>query len=274
LPASTAEADSMGCDLDNDGVPDNRLGRALALGTPKLDLQFLLDEAFAQGELIHLLDFEYDVLPTSSKALLTSFLGTHDASDGLSAPSFYDGMGHFTIGDGRIPNFASVTNDALVAGPGLFVIKATLDPGPIPLQLDVVDARISAAVTPSTITNAKSCGAIPIGELVHQLALVATLDIEKGSPNAAAIEQILDTDHSCAVCGPDRDPSCLCISDAEIMWSPLRPLLVPDLNLVPNEGNPFVNASDPAAENDALSFGFVFEVKPAQFEAPEWQETF
>src|SRR5262245_12555895 len=103
IPGTTAQVTALGCDQNGDGTPDNKLGSGwvtLKQLQQNLDVQVAVDDSFRMGSVIILFDiiFKPSITDTSVAGVKT-YIGTHDSSDGQTAPGFYNsGTGKFTVG--------------------------------------------------------------------------------------------------------------------------------------------------------------------------------
>jgi hypothetical protein len=268
LPAQS-QATRVGCDLNGDGQIDNALGHVMG-EMPTIDASFdfqrAADDAFANGRLIVLLDVGTDA---AGSADLVMYQGRHDPSDGLRAPDFYAGGGHF-----------------FKAGPG-FDFGGRVSAGwadldgarydaelPMPMAqsaaFELVRGRVSGVISEAAIDRGLVCGAIPAAELQNRVipAVADMLSAAVKSGNTT-LKALFDADHSCdhdAACTFADAGVCHCISSQEFASTQWVRLLNPDLDLDPNVDNPFATGpNDPTLHNDALSFGFAFEARTARF---------
>jgi hypothetical protein len=279
-PTSNAEATALGCDVDGNGTVDNQLGKVLVAFrnvSSSIDPQMAIDRGFMQGKIILLSDVEYR--PSLSDPTVTgmrTFVGTHDPSDGLSAPEFYQGNGRFFPMPPGGAFGGQIMGGNGLYGPGTLPVTLPFFVGN-PTAINLVDARVLGQFAPQTIMGGKICGAIPATTLVNMvfpaLADGISAAVKLGGATAATLRGLFDTDGSCGTdpdCTPDSPSVCHCISASEVGGNSIvRSLLSPDLDLDPNATNPFVtDPSDPAYPNDALSFGFGFVAHHAQFTLP------
>jgi hypothetical protein len=283
VPQTNAQAMQLGCDINGDGEVDNQLGKivgALHAATMDVDPQAATNAAFQSGSLIMLYDIEYEPSPTMTQvAGLRAFLGAHDASDGLGAPAFYMGQGHFNVGreygsgmGGSIPNGSGSfgPNDAVVQL-SLFADEPVIV---VPAQL----SSLSGAFSATTIQNGKLCGAIDARMLRSmidpQLADMFSASIKKGGLWAEPdFEPLVDSDHSCGTdpaCVPSSPAPCHCVSASDMENSVfINSLFNPDLDLDPTQTNPSVtDRCDPTYFNDAFSFGVGITANAATFSLP------
>jgi hypothetical protein len=272
IPAQ-GQAMRMGCDLDGDGQVDNALGRVLA-GLPSVDPQFnfqqAANDAFANGTLVLLLDLGYTPdFQRSTAAELTIYQGRHDPSDGLRAPDFYAGGGHFFIA-GPGAKLGGAVSAGWADFDGARYSADLPMPMAQPAALDLVRGRAQGVVTASTIEDGVLCGAIPVSELRDRVipAVADMLSAAVKSGNTT-LKGLFDADHSCdheAACVVTDPGLCHCISAQEFESTQFVHLLDPDLDLDPAVDNPFATGpDDPARHNDALSFGFGFTARSAHF---------
>jgi len=272
IPAQS-QAMRMGCDLDGDGQVDNALGRVLG-GLPSVDPQFnfqqAADDSFRNGVVVLLFDLGFiPDLQRSSAAELTIYQGRHDPSDGLRAPDFYAGGGHFFVA-GPGARLGGVVS----AGWGDFdgARYAAQLPMPMaqPASLDFVRGRAQGVISASTIEDGLLCGAIPVAEL-HDRVVPAVADMLSAAVKNGntTLKGLFDADHSCdhdATCTAGNPNVCHCITAQEFESTQFIHLLDPDLDLDPAVDNPFATGpEDPARHNDALSFGFGFTARSARF---------
>src|SRR5205823_13559946 len=143
VPESTTQAGSVACDLNGDGMTDNILGKvfaALNALNPPIVVQTAVDDSFNMGSVIILLDVEYKpALDNTTTAGLKPYNGTHDTTDGLSAPNFYSsGNGKFTLGAADGPGFGGkVMGGAANFGTGNMTIQFPLVAGVPPLSTNL-----------------------------------------------------------------------------------------------------------------------------------------
>jgi len=280
-PQTNGEANDLGCDIDGNLTVDNRLGRVLvslrAVG-PGLDVQPAVDQAFQDGRVIMLHDVEYKpTLATTAVAGIRAFVGTHDPSDGLVAPTFYLGNGRFMAappGDGF---GGAIVSGVGSFGPGSLDFQLPLVIGQPPLALRLEAASASGVYTSTTVTSGKLCGAIPIAVeravLIPGIADLMSAAVKRNDAVSATLRSLFDADMSCSSdpdCTTASSNRCRCITAGELENNSVsRTLLSPDLDLDPSVDNPFVtDPSDPSYFNDALSVGVGFTANRAQFPSP------
>ena len=282
VPVTNADAASRACDIDGDGEGDNQMGKAFAaLKTSFLgyDMQMWTDTGFDDGyTIIVLYDVEYDPdLSMTQVAGLRQFVGVHDFSDGLMANAIYQGQGKFTIAsEGGMGMGGALRAGTGAFGPGDGVVQLRMFGNANALTMPLKWSTVAGTFDSTTIQNGTLCGAIDIQSLrmtfIPQLANKLSDDVYTRSPDADMIKSMFDGDHSC-----DTEPACMlgsggnchCITPMEVESSSfIRALINPDLDLDPNQTNPFVGASDPTYANDAVSIAVGFSANHATFPLP------
>jgi hypothetical protein len=284
VPQTNTQASALGCDLDNNGEVDNQLGKVLVTlkaASQNIDIQGSVNSAFMTGTIILLMDVLYQApLDNTTTAGLKGFLGMHDASDGLTAPTFYMGNGKFTTQMATGSGFGGeIHGGAGDFGPGEFTVMFPLVVDQPPLNAHLIHAHISGTFSATGIANGKLCGAVPADELkttiLPQVADLLSAQIKKGGATADTLAGLFDTDHSCATdpacTSPTAAGTCHCISEMEIESnSIIKTLLNPDVDLDPTKTNPFAtDMNDPTYKNDGLSVGFGFNANGATFPLPQ-----
>ena len=269
IPVTQFQAQQFGCDLDGDGVVDNQLGRVFAVlagASASTNLQTAIDQAFTDGTIIILFDFEYlPALSNTTVAGVKAYLGVHDPSDASrfivtqsAGPGFGGAIDN--IGQGRF-------------GPGAVLLQLPLAIRQPPRVFALEDAYILGGFSPTDLAG-KLCGAVRASDLVNQILPSWALDLSaavKAGDNS--IKSLFDADHSCDFdpnCLPGSSATCTCITTTELESnSIIHSLLIPDLDLDPMATNPFVSdPNDPTYRNDAISIGVNFEAASATFMAP------
>jgi hypothetical protein len=281
VPQTNAAAQQLGCDINGDGQIDNQLGKvfaALRQASPTIDFQAAEDGAFTRGDVIQLYDIEYQpVLTMTQVAGLRALLGAHDASDGLSAPAFYMGQGHFTVTTDAGGMGGVITSAAGAFGPNDAILQLVMFSSDTPMNLPLEQAVITGTFAPTSIQTGKLCGGIDgqyiVSIIIPHIADLFSDIVKQGGSTANTIKSIFDTDHSCdtdTACTPQAAGPCHCISPTEVQNNTIvRSLLSPDLDLNPNETNPFAtDPNDPTYPFDALSIGVGFTANHATFPLP------
>jgi len=272
---------ALGCDINGDGEIDNQLGKvlgALKAASQQIDIQAAVTTAFRRGDVLMLQDIEFDpTLAMTQVAGLRSFVGAHDATDGLTAPAFYMGQGHFTVVSEHGSGMGGAIQGGVTEfGPNDAVLQLTLVPNGRIMTLPLERAYVSGSITATTITNGRLCGAIAapivLSTFIPQLA-DALSDVAKTHSIGESIWMLFDDDHSCDTdpdCAPSSSNACHCITATELdNNSIIRSILTPDLDLDGHATNPFVtDQCDPTYRSDALSVGVGFGANQATFALP------
>ena len=274
IPLTTFQAQSLGCDLDGDGMADNQFGKvfaALAGVSSAMNLQIAADHAFVAGAIILLLDLEYTpAIANTSVAGMKMYAGMRDPG----------GSGNFIVTQSAGPGVGGQISNINQGqfGPGSAILDLPLAFNQPPFRLMLEDASLFGYFQPSYITGGKLCGAVRaidvLGQMIPAWAAALSALVKAGGSDASMIKSLFDADHSC-----DTDPNCTspmasgactCITAQEVQSnSIINSLLRPDLDFDPMATNPFVtDPNDPTYRNDAISIGVGFEAGSATFMAP------
>ncbi len=244
LPLTSAEAQTIGFDLDDDGRRDNQAGGVIsALSGIGLDLVGASATAFTGGELVILHSVRADGL-IDDGAVSWRVLGgapteapRFDGTDVLR-PAREDGMLVGAIIDGRAE---------LKWGVAMLTVPFFPDQRPLPLPL--AHARIRAELQPDGCSG--SIGGVmleaDIETTLTRLAQEAIVHIERHPENSFAqlAVDVFDANNDGRV------------SVEELAGSSLaQSLFDPDVD------------TDGDGDDDGLSFGLGFDCVPAQFTAP------
>lgn len=174
IPQSNPTAILLGCDINGDGAIDNQLGKvfgALKAASSSFDVQADYDRAFMTGSLVMLLDFEYTPsLTNTSIAGVKTYVGAHDPTDGLTAPSFYMGGGRFTVTQSGGSGFGGrISGGAGQFGQGDALLQLMLVMDEPPYTASLERAFVMGNFAADGITTGKLCGAIRASEVVNQM---------------------------------------------------------------------------------------------------------
>jgi hypothetical protein len=263
VPASASQAVKIyGCDFGS-GKPANKIGSRLSIETALgFDVRAGVDDAFNAGEAITLLEL---TTRADGTAALRSLLGTHEASDGLTAPQFYAGGGHFKAQDAGASVGGTISDTGMAAfTEGSFEVQfplfgAAAAPTSV-VQLGV--ALVRATLTDAGIDNAHVCGAVPAADLIRMAADFFSAQAKQNP--AGTLVKLVDADHSCAhdaACTPHAAGACHCVTEQEIVQNKvLASALAPDVD-VTKADSPF----DRHDKKESLSFGFGLRAREAEF---------
>ncbi len=167
LPATSAEAQALGLDVDGDGSVDNQLGNVLAaLAAQGWGGQAATDEAIDRGSILLLA--EADVTDPTA-ASFTTYLGEDPQPAPCSGPGdpvcrrHLDGTGSFEVSASSSyhpPLTGQLSGGVLVASSGYVEISTVLFGGGAPVVLDLLGARVrlemvtGGSIGPSVIAGA------------------------------------------------------------------------------------------------------------------------
>lgn len=280
LPSNTAEANELGLDLNDDGRPDNALGQLIAALADEadLDVNTAVTDAINNGDVILLTSLETEALDNALCARMGVFLGDMPSTppcdpDGLNCGAHLDGATSFELSasspvDTKING--QIVNSRFTLGannPGNFTIQIDIAELGMPLDLDLIGARIDAVVTAEGVSDGAIGGAITEDDLntsilpaVHGLVNdVVSQDCMVGAdpcctPDSAGavVLSFFDEDMSCDVTLEEIQTNTL-----------LSTLLAPDLDLLDAEGNPGIDGVA-----DSLSIGLGFSATTGTFTVP------
>ncbi len=282
VPTGEPQVDELGLNLDSDEaeLPDNGFGRFLVglsgeLGG--LDLQAGIDVAVSRGQEIALIQLQTSSLQTTAGIGTWIVPGSDPSVAPCASPSdpvcghHLDGSTAFQVAiDDAVRQIMTgqIVVGEVRAGPGMVVIQLPLFADVPPLLLTLVGARLSGQVVVDHMSGVFG-GAITAADLHDQLlpglleqlngviALDCTDPPGPETPCGCTSERARQV-----VAAFDTQPSCT-ISAAELLASPVGPLLEPDVDLFRED-----EAFDPRHADgmrDALSVGLGFDAVGAQF---------
>jgi hypothetical protein len=250
-------------DIDGDGVPDNKLGTAIAqVQSLQMNLQKLVDAVIARGEAVMLVDVRATSLEQADQSVAWFLRGAtpspppcKDRFDVATCGQHLTGAGNFTISaeDARTSfSVGKISGGRFVGGPNRVHVAVGLVEGAPPLVLDLVGARADMQ-TGAVLMGARLAGAVPQADVERALipavyaavAETARHNCHGEPPNCctpdtpgAALHRLFDTDKNC-----------------EITLNEFRT-------------HPFVASVFTPDLKDALSFGLSFDAVAARFPAP------
>jgi hypothetical protein len=273
LPANMQDAVSKyGCVYGAPSMkngPKNKLGTLFAtLRATGIDIDGAVAMAFQAGQLVLLFDVGYTESLTSSKiAQIAAEFGTHDASDGLMAPAFYQGKGKFTVTMQATPVGGTITNGTASFGPGTVGIEFPLLAGTPPIKTALIGTRLKGAITATSLDSTVVCGGLPLKDLTTTVlpGVASYLSAKYKETKGGGLYATIDTDHSCpndtACNSPTAPGTCSCITVQDLLSNPLvSGFLKPDVDL---DGT--ANPNDAKDPNESLSFGIGIAANAASF---------
>lgn len=274
LPESAVEARSLGLDLDGDSEVDNQLGGLLqGIGNlTGLELNSVLDEAIARGEITLLVDVQTSSFEDASGAGARLLVGANPSIAPCESDSDTT-CGHHLVPGTSFDVDTSRFIRAAVAGD---VGGGRFDGGPSQVSLEV-DLEDSLGIPPFTIDGIGVRA--QLSESGDGISGVVAGAVTSKSVSEVVIPAIIDLAHSTCVadnnacCAPgtvgatmmslfDSDGDCtLTVSELENDRT-LGSLLEPRLDLL-NGSNQF----DPhiGGDPESLSLGARFEAVSAEF---------
>lgn len=283
LPSSVAEAGMLALDLDMSDPPrtDNVLGQIIAqlAAQAGLDVTTAVGDAIQGGDVILLASLETEDLAQSACARMGVFLGDNPGTEPCDVD---DNCGLHLDGVTTFDLAAASPTDTYIQGqvlggkfslgpqhmPGNFVIQIDIADLGMPLDLNLIGARIEVDVAADSLTSGIIGGAITEDDLNNGILpaieglvdeVVAADCTPGGMPccvedsAGATVVGLFDTDMSC-------DVSLQEIQESDLIGA----LLAPDLDLL-NGANyePNVDGID-----DSLSIGLGFTATTGEFTLP------
>ncbi len=267
VPASPAEANDLGLNLDGDemGRPDNAFGQVLAVIFNNLDEEDPFNDEVAArilaGELIQLFDVQTTDLLDAGGAGFRGFVGADADSD---PSNNLGGDGQFRIRISGDPMGGRIADGELHAWLGTVPIQFALPNVEEPLVLELHSAQVVAYVDQEGMSG-KIGGGITEQDvdevLMPALQFVIEREIEKSCDESGCVEnsvgEWLRDEYDL-----NRDGE---ISLDEVRTSTLTgALLAPDVDLFCD------GVASPRCDGvkDSLSLGLGFTAVPAHFQVP------
>jgi len=274
VPADQNQAASIALDLNDDGIPDNKVGFLLATlaNLADLDIQTAVSDQVQQGGIILLANLKATDLIDATGAGFYVYLGDNpspapcvDEND-LVCGLHLQGDGTFDVSADSPTNAVVVgetTGGQFSGGPGEVTLELSLSALAAPLRITLVSARAEVTVSEDGLTDGLLGGAITTDDVNNDLipavadVVASLLEADGCDPKAvpccpedsgaAQILSFLDTDDDCVV------------GAQELIENPLiaSTLGDPDLDL---EGDDQVN--------DAISLGVGFSAVTGAFTPP------
>jgi hypothetical protein len=255
LPAGGSTVRELGCDLDNDGDPDNALGTVLGAvaGQGAGDPQTFVDQAFRDGLVTILAE------AVSQTDLVNAAAGQAGMRAGLGSRGA--AAGQYTMSGASAKLAGTIAGGVGQFGPANLTLSIPL--GRSPLELTLVAAQVrDVRLAASGIQGGKVCGAITEtelnGKVLPVFAGLLNQAIAAGGDTARTLCSVFDRDRSCAAeaaaCAAfsaASPPPAGCISATEVTENPIvRSVVRPDVQI---NGQP------------ALSLGVGFTAAMASF---------
>ncbi len=271
VPGTTAAANSVALDIDDDGRTENALGGLLAtLAGFGLNVQPAVNEQIAMGGVIILADVQATALDNATGVGVRVFRGGSpdpmpcaDEADTVCG-AHLDGSASFSIAeDYDALVVGQIVNGSFTGGPGEVTIElAVSEQTAVPINL--IGARIEMGVSATGLTSGKLGGAITVEDIDSDLLpgvvslvgdIVAECEptAEECCPEGSGGEQaltILNTDGNDAT--GDCEVTLADLMENDIVDGTLRN---PDLDLLDESGN-FAPNSDGTKESVSLGVGF------------------